>query len=159
MNFGVFFDLNQQLDNGDAGDLRCRRAHYGAAVMVLDGFESPSRIRSYNDAVNVASETSRHLDCYSIWERVNYAITGSDKGYAPTSHHNQRWFSLTWTFGNIVQWNVDLSSNIFSQEDALNMPSAKRPPFCININVVQWYEMSLSCMWIGGDSLYIVYSV
>ena len=65
-------------NNGDAGDLRRRRAHYDVTVIVLCDFVSPSIIRSLNDDCKSGIRDFKTLGLLFHWGRVNYAITGSD---------------------------------------------------------------------------------
>ena len=71
---------------------------------------------------------STHLDIYPPWWGPGLS--------------RQKW--LCWNivncaFRNKLQWNFNQNLNIFIQENALKMSSAKWRPFCLGLNVLMCY--------------------
>ena len=127
---------NGGVNNLDAGDLRCHRAHYDFIVMCCRKLASKCKCDSFSRQVfllqykrhknhNFNKETQstinslRPSDAYICVGKPT--IIGSDNGLSPERRHylNQCWNIVNWALGNKLQWNFNRNSNIFIEENTV----------------------------------------
>ena len=67
------------------------------------------------------------------------ATIGSDNGLSPGRRQihylNQCWYSVNWSLGDKLQWNLNRNFCIFIQENAFECSSGKWRPSCLGLNV------------------------
>ena len=68
-------------------------------------------------------------------------------------------FVVNWNHGNKLQWNFIRNSHLFIEQNTFEkMPSAKRCPFCLGLNVLMCHIATLSSQILGVKTSQLAYS-
>ena len=130
--------INSWVNNGEAGVLRCHRAHYDVTVMI-----------NHSVMLYAPNELIQAEWCIYIYIYISkLTIIGSEEGWLVPSHYlNQCWNIVNWPLRNKLQWNVDWNAYIFIQRNAFENVIWKMVAILSQPQYVKYVDTYASVKW------------
>ena len=115
--------INGWVNNREAGDFRCHRAHYDVIVMCLGLDVAYVHLKDPHAELRLTIEVLFVIDVSGTLLRVmSCCLT------APSHYLNQCWRIVNWTLRNKRQLNVSPNSNFFIEDYAFQNAACKMTP-------------------------------